>query len=205
MSCARSDSRRIDFYLDFLSPYSYLANYRLCQIGREQEAEIAYHAIDLAQAKIAVGNVGPSNRDMPVKLSYLRTDLARWARIYDIPFAFIPNYNSRQLNTGLYYPEARGREGEYVDAAFSVTWAVGGAPDSLHALTAVANQLRWNASEFLEFVDSSSGASRYQQATSDAIARHIFGVPTMCVNEEIWWGNDRLFLLEKFLQKETTT
>ena len=41
------------------------------------------------------------------------------------------------------------------------------------------------------------------EATSQAIARNVFGVPTMAVGDAMWWGNDRLFFLEKFLTEET--
>ena len=51
----------------------------------------------------------------------------------------------------------------------------------------------------LEFVHSAEAARRYEEANKSAQAHGVFGVPTMIVCEEMWWGNDRLFMLEEYL------
>lgn len=195
------DKLKIDFYFDFLSPFSYLANHRLNEISVELDAEVIYHSIDLGRAKVAIGNVGPSNRDLPIKLAYLSKDLQRWARLYGLPLKFVPNFNTRQLNTGMFYASREGRDAEYVRLAFHRTWGMGGAPDDEDVLQSIAAEMGWNAERFLGFVNSEEGATVFQDSTSEAIARHVFGVPTMMLGDEMWWGNDRLSFMETFLKK----
>lgn len=194
---------QVRFYFDFLSPYAYLARHKLVELSRRHGWLIDYRSIDLALAKKAIGNTGPANRDMPVKLQYLSKDLTRWAASYGIELRFPPNYYSRWLNTGLYYGPCRGRETDYVRTAFNHVWGLGQAPDAAQTLSAVAEQMGWDTSEFAAFTDGEAGSQAYEHATAEAIANHVFGVPTMTVGEEMWWGNDRLFLLEQFLTKET--
>lgn len=193
----------INFYFDFLSPYSYLARHRLVGLANQYGMSIRYHAIDLAQLKAAIGNIGPANRDLEVKLSHLKVDLQRWADLYGIPLVFPPNYQSRSLNCGLYFPAALGREAEYVSHAFHETWGKGRAPDSKQVFQELCTLMQWNFSEFMDFTESNSALYLFNRATQQAIEKNIFGVPTTIVNDQMWWGNDRLFFVEKYLQKET--
>nr|AAK97635.1 2-hydroxychromene-2-carboxylate isomerase [Pseudomonas fluorescens] len=189
----------VDFYFDFLSPFSYLANQRLSKLAQDHGLTIRYNAIDLARVKIAIGNVetfGPSNRDLEVKLDYLKVDLQRWAQLYGIPLVFPANYNSRRMNTGLYYSGAEVQAAAYVNVVFNAIWGEGIAPDleSLPAL--VSEKLGWDRSAFERFLSSNAATERYDEQTHFAIERKVFGVPTMFLGDEMWWGNDRLFMLE---------
>lgn len=157
---------------------------------------IRYNAIDLARVKIAIGNVGPSNRDLKVKLDYLKVDLQRWAQLYGIPLVFPANYNSRRMNIGFYYSGAEAQAAAYVNVVFNAVWGEGIAPDleSLPAL--VSEKLGWDRSAFEHFLSSNAATERYDEQTHAAIERKVFGVPTMFLGDEMWWGNDRLFMLE---------
>lgn len=195
---------QVRFYFDFLSPYAYLAQHRLKNLSASHGWQIDFRSIDLSHAKRAIGNVGPANRDMPVKLTYLAKDLSRWADLYGIPLTFPPNYNSSSLNVGLYYEPCKGCEAEYVGTAYGLVWGLGHAPDDPKTLASVAHHMNWDSDDFIEFTQSEPGLQAYRKSTEDAIVQHVFGVPTMAVGNEMWWGNDRLFLLEEHLTKETS-
>ena len=64
----------------------------------------------------------------------------------------------------------------------------------------VAGELGWPADDFIAFVRCDGSRERYQASTMRAHERGVFGVPTMIIGEEMWWGNDRLDFLEEFLQ-----
>lgn len=189
----------INFFFDFLSPFSYLASVKLAKLSDDTIHNICYHAIDLARAKKAIGNIGPTNRDMPVKLSYLKKDIDRWAELYDIPLKFIPNFNSEKLNIGMFYTADKDIQAEYVNLAFFLTWGKGNAPDSPLVFDEICKTLNWEIKEFTHFIESDIGIKAYQKSTENAIKKHVFGVPTMMIDENMWWGNDRIMFLEKFL------
>lgn len=196
-----SELRKLLFYFDFLSPFSYLARHELERISMRSGAniDIEYRAIDLMQAKKAIGNTGPGNRDLPIKLNHIKTDLQRWAGHYGIPLKFPPNFNSALLNKGLYFPACQGREAAYVKHAFDLVWGLGEAPDGPDTLAKTAAHMGWDLHEFRFFVHETWADAKYETSTQEAIHRQVFGVPTMVVGEEMWWGNDRLFFLEQFL------
>lgn len=189
----------IDFYFDFLSPFSYLANHRLSNLAREYNISIRYHAVDLAKLKRAIGNIGPSNRDLKVKLEYLKLDLQRWAEIYEIPLKFPSDFNSHRMNAGLYYSGAKAQVADYVGAVFKEVWGEGVSPDSEILPERISKKLGWSSENFLEFLNSEDSIKAYDDETEAAIDRKVFGVPTMCIEDEMWWGNDRLFMVQKVI------
>ncbi|WP_338617406.1 2-hydroxychromene-2-carboxylate isomerase [Pigmentiphaga sp. CHJ604] len=190
----------VDFYFDFMSPYAYLAHARLPELAKRHGARLAYHPIDLFRIKLAVGNTGPSNRDIPLKHRYLRSDLQRWATAYGIPFVPPSGYGSTRLNCGAFRAIDEGRARYYADSVWRHVWGSGGAMDDDGLLAAVAKEMSWPEDEFLAYVRSSEAGRRLEASNAAALERGVFGVPTMIADGAMWWGNDRLDFLERHLQ-----
>jgi 2-hydroxychromene-2-carboxylate isomerase len=190
----------IDFYFDFLSPYSYLAHCRLPALADEYGYGISYKPIDLKAAKLAAGNTGPATAQMPMKLRYAITDLTRWGKKYGVPFAFAkaPPVTTR-MNKGTFFAIERGQARDYVDKAWHATFGSGGDFNSDAVLSDVARRLGWSPEEFLAFLESDRAERLYEEGNKAAHARGVFGVPIMMVGDEMWWGNDRLDFLEEYL------
>lgn len=191
----------IDFYFDFLSPFAYLARHRLSEIAQEHGARIAWHPVDLSALKAAAGNTGPGNRDMPVKLAYFKQDLARWAALYGVPLSWVGNYASRRMNIGALFARQYGREADYVRAAYHSGWGEGARLDDEAVLRAVALAAGLDANGLIAWTVSAEGDAAYEAETREAIARGVFGVPTMRLDGDMWWGNDRLFMLADTLRQ----
>ena len=99
----------IDFYFDFISPFSYFAVQRLPAIAERFGRAVNYHVVDLAVLKVAAGNTAPPTRNMPIKLRYMKVDQARWARRYGVPVKSPAYYDSGLLNRGLFSRENASR------------------------------------------------------------------------------------------------
>ncbi len=109
----------IDFYFDMMSPFSYLAHTQLPELARKYGLSVNYLPMDIPQAKIAAGNYGPSNRDVPAKIKIMLADLKRWAAHYDVPFAFPKSLEVEPWNVGVLYANDKGQAEAYVDAAYA--------------------------------------------------------------------------------------
>ena len=70
-------SKVLDFYIDFTSPFTYLCNIKLPDLVAKYCYGLNYHPIDIPTAKLAAGNYGPSNRQVPAKIRALLQDLNR--------------------------------------------------------------------------------------------------------------------------------
>ena len=190
----------IEFFFDFLSPFAYLVHQQLPALAQRHGCELRYVPMDLPRAKRAAGNTGPSNREIPVKLRYLTADMNRWARRYGVPLVFPKSFASERMNKGTLFALDRGEAGAYVQAGFARVWGRGDDMSSNQVLRELAAEMRWPVDEFLSFIESPAAADRFEALNLEAHRRGVFGVPTMLVGDEMWWGNDRLHFLEEFLE-----
>jgi 2-hydroxychromene-2-carboxylate isomerase len=194
----------IDYYFDFVSPFSYLAWQRLPSLAERHARGLHAHVVDLAALKLLSGNTGPSNRAIPNKTRYFQFDKKRWAARYGVPIINPQSFDCSRVNRGFLFAQDEGRRRDYVDMGWRKIWGEGGDPTTDELLSDIARALRWSAKEFLTFVDSSTACEQYDAATRAAHARKVFGVPTMIVDDEMFWGNDRLDFMEEYLTASGT-
>lgn len=197
-------ARILQFYVDFISPFSYLALQRLPMLAERFGHEVDYKVIDLKEAKRLAGNTGPSTRDIPLKLAYAKIDQRRWARRYGVPITTPAHYDPVRLQRGFFFAQARGPVRDFLMLAFHKVWGEGSSMIDEAMLRSVANELGWNPDSFLRYTQSDDADSLVAAATRDAHARGVFGVPTMIIGGEMWWGNDRLDFVEDYLTKSAT-
>lgn len=192
--------RTIDFYFDFWSPYAYLASHRLAEIADKHGCAINYLPIDLTKAKLAAGNTGPANLQIPPKIRYLMVDLKRWADRYGLPFGSVPKgKNTRRINIGAMLAQDQGVARDYVREAYDAVWGQGGDPDDDELLSSLARTMDWNPEDFLSWIGSAEAGDRYEKLFASAVERGVFGVPIMAIGDQMWWGNDRLEFVEQYL------
>lgn len=209
----------IEFFFDFASPYAYLAHSQMPALAKKYNYELIYRPIDLIAAKKAVGNTGPATIQMPIKFRYIAKDLQRWADRYGIPFITqfdkmpppaageggkkpeLPKglIDSSRTHKGVFYAREQGKESEYVACVYQSTFGAGRMAGQPEVLEIVAQEMGWSLEDFLAYIDSDEANRIYEEANQDAQSRGVFGVPAMIVGEEMWWGNDRLGLLEEYL------
>lgn len=194
-------SNIIEFYFDFISPFSYLAHTQLPQLARKYGYQLNYNVMDIPTAKLAAGNYGPSNQKVKPKITALMQDLNRWADHYGVPFAFPSGMVGKRINTGTFYAIDHGQAEEYVSKGFHELWGVGGQDANDDAfLMRIADELGWDAMAYLDFVNSEEGSKRFEQSRIKAHSAGVFGAPIMILDEQIWWGNDRLMFVEEYLR-----
>jgi len=191
----------IDFYFDMMSPFSYLAHTQLPELARKYGLSVNYLPMDIPQAKIAAGNYGPSNRDVPAKIKIMLADLKRWAAHYDVPFAFPKSLEVEPWNVGVLYANDKGQAEAYVDAAYAKIWGEGCDPTDMTELSSVAEEMGWDAGAFIEYVQSNERRTRFRKACVEAHQNGVFGAPIMMLDDEAWWGNDRFAFIEEYLQQ----
>ena len=190
----------IDFFFDFMSPFSYLAHIKLPDLCREYNHSLVYHPMDIPRAKKAAGNYGPSNREVPAKIKVLMADLDRWASLYDVPMKFPQNLDVTLWNRGVSYANDKEQIEDYVNAAYARIWGQGCDPQDKTELQQTAVELDWSSDEFLQFVESSTAKKRFDGACEAAHQRGVFGAPIMMLDDQVWWGNDRLSFVESYLR-----
>jgi len=185
--------RTLRFYFDYLSPYAYLAWTQIHALGVEVEP----HPILFAALLDANGTRGPA--EVPARRRYIVRDVARIAHRFGVPIVAPPAHPFNPLLalrvTAL---ATREQQRPLIDALYRATWATGeGITDP-----AVVQRIASDAGLPGDAVDQAQQPAikaRIKANSDDAIARGMFGVPTMLVDDQMFWGCDSLPHLAYYL------
>jgi 2-hydroxychromene-2-carboxylate isomerase len=186
--------RTLRFYFDFISPYAYLAWTQVHALGVEVEP----HPILFAALLEANGTRGPA--EVPARRRYLIRDVARIAHRFGVPIVAPPAHPFNPLLalrvTALDMAAEQRRA--LVDALYRATWATGEGITSPEVVQRIASEVGLPADAVARAHEPDIKA-RIRAETDDAIARGMFGVPTMLVEDQMFWGCDSLPHLAYYL------
>ena len=191
----------IDFYFDFVSPYSYLAHTILPGIARSHGAAINYRPFTLLQLMQNVGN-RPTTIECRNKGAYVMADLQRWAKRYQVAFAPNPFWQTIDfplLARGALVAIDDGRGVDYVTSVFLAIWGEAADLSQPATLVAVLAQANIDGGRLLQRAATSEYAAKLEQNTVAAAERGVFGSPTMFIGTEMFFGNDRFDFMTQAL------
>ncbi len=193
----------IEFYFDFSSPYGYLAAQRIEEVVGEYEREILWKPF-LLGAVFKITGVKPA-LDIPMKGDYARLDLARSARLYDTPFVLPETFPFMSVAAcrATYWlnesdPEAAR---ELIEALYDTAFGEGQSIREPAEVAAVAEELGHDPDAVLAAVQEPRIKDLLRREVEAAIAKGVFGSPYIIVDDEPFWGFDRLDDVALWLEK----
>ncbi len=185
----------IDFYFDFISPYSYLAVRRLP--GFPTLADMRWIPVNLPHLIKASGNTPPTT--CRPKALYMMQDLKRWAAVLDAPFRLIlpGSFDARPALSLACMLEKEDRT-HFCTAAFDAIWS--GAVDPVHEADWLARIIAMQQlPDAWLSLDVDEGKARLEANTEAALKTGCFGVPTFILRgkgrPQLFWGVDRMDFL----------
>lgn len=190
----------VEFFFDFISPYAYLAWKRLPAICARHNAELRLKPVLFAGLLGHWGHLGPA--EIPPKREWLFKDVLRFAAKHQIEFS-LPKFHPFNPLTALRLalPEVSGAQQETVVAAiWEAGWGRGGDLGAPEELRGALDRAGLDGASLLEKTKEPAVKEALRKNTEEAIRRGVFGVPTMMVGEELFWGSDRLDDLSLFLE-----
>ena len=194
--------KTVEFFFDVGSPNSYLAYTQLPRIAAEAGAELLWRPMLLGGVFKATGNASPVT--VPAKARWMSADMARWARHWGVPFAFNPHFpiNTLALIRGAAGLQLRraGDLGRYLDAVFHAMWVE---PRNLGDAIVLAGTLAaagFDPEEVAALAADPEVKAKLVADTEEAVARGVFGAPTMFVGDEMHFGQDRLGFVREALR-----
>jgi 2-hydroxychromene-2-carboxylate isomerase len=175
-------------YFDFISPYAYLAWATLKRRGEPLMLRPILFAALLKHG----GQLGPA--EIPAKRRWLMKDSLRFARRHGLPFGFPASHPFRPL-TALRISQlevAGDDQPRVVEALFEHGWVHGGEMGDDDAIAEALNGAGLDGRALVGRASDPSVKASLVQATDAAIALGVFGVPTLEIAGELFWGADRL-------------
>ncbi|HQR29912.1 MAG TPA: 2-hydroxychromene-2-carboxylate isomerase [Anaeromyxobacteraceae bacterium] len=180
----------LEFFYDFVSPYSYLASTRVEAEVARVGGTVRFRPFLLGGVFNATGNRAPI--ETPAKGRHLATDLGRWARRLGVPFAWpakFPVLTVLPLRAA-FAAEKAGVLVPFTHAVYRAYWAEGKDISDGAVVAAVATAAGLDGAALV------AAAPGYKEAlkasTQEAVDRGSYGAPTFFVGDEMFVGNDRL-------------
>jgi 2-hydroxychromene-2-carboxylate isomerase len=194
-------SKTLEFYFDFGSPTTYLAHKRLQQLTAQYDLTVDYKPMLLGGIFKATGNQSPVA--IPAKGKYmLESDLPRFAKRYSVPLNFNPHFpiNTLNLMRAAIAAQRLGCFDAYADAVFDAVWVEGKNMGDPEVVAQVLTDKQLDASALLELSQDPEVKAQLISATEAAVERGAFGAPTLFMDGEMFFGQDRLDFVEEALQ-----
>lgn len=176
----------IDFYFDFVSPFSYIAVHRLDRLPHRP----TFKPVLFAGLLKHWGQKGPA--EIPAKRRWTYRWCHWWAAQLGIPFRFPAAHPFNPLHH-LRLALACDSRPDAVKRIFGSIWMSGENANDPERFAALCRELRVDEQSLSERKDE------LRKNTEDAAARGVFGVPSFVVDNEVFWGADALDFLDAFL------
>lgn len=192
---------RFEFLFELHSPYSYLAATQMAELERRVGLRALWTPVLLAGVFKATANRSPASNAL--KARYMFIDLHRWAERYQVPFqmpAWFPGNSlsaMRACTAAFTHSQALGRR--LTMACFKAAWVEGIDMSLPEALTEVANMAGLPGTELLRQARSDEIKDLLRANTDRAVALGTFGAPVFLVDDEFFFGNDRMDMVEEAL------
>jgi len=190
----------VKVFFNFRSPYCYLASKTMFSIFDDFTAEMIWRPL-----------AGWDGRSAPerakVKIPSTRQDVARWCRRLGVPFNPPPTTTDpTRAGVGSLLAEERGVLREYIVETMRREWSEGCDIGATEVMLEVADMVGLERDELAAAMDDPVRLTQLAANWEEAQGLGVIGVPTFVIDDQIFWGNDRLnfvreYLMEKRLRK----
>jgi len=192
----------IDFYFDFSSPYGYFAATKIEDLAAKHDRTVTWRPI-LLGAVFKLNGQQPLTT-IPLKGSYAAHDLARSARLFNVPFKLPTKFpvSTTAPARAFYWLGDRdpARAKKLARALYHAYFAEDRDISNPEVTGNVAAKLGVDKAELAQAMNDAAVKERLRIEVDAAIERGVFGSPYIVVDGEPFWGSDRLDQVERWLQ-----
>ena len=188
-------TRSIDFYFDFISPYSFLAYKKIKNL---KNIKTIYKPILLGGLHKLGGITAPAFNQR--KMKNMKNDCELIALKNNIEFKWNTKFpiNSLYLMRG-YLIIKDDLKKKYFDVCFEAYWKDNIDIENEKNVDSILEVVGQDKIKFIDGIKDTKTKEELKKVTSDAFKKDIFGAPTFVVNNKIFWGQDRLnFAIDEY-------
>ena len=195
-------SHRIDYFFSLQSPWAYIGHRLFVDLARRHDAAIVYRPVSLNEVFAETGGL-PLAKRHPARQAYRMVELQRWREKRGLAFHLQPKHWPFDANPAnratLAIVAANGDPADFIAAAFAAIWEREENLGDRATLARLIGEAGFDAEAILRAADSAAIGAAYDRNRFDAIALGVFGSPCYVLAGEVFWGQDRLELLDDAL------
>ncbi|BBK30255.1 2-hydroxychromene-2-carboxylate isomerase [Stella humosa] len=192
----------IDFYFDFSSPYGYAASARIDAIAARHGRDVRWRPILLGAVFKLTGSQPLTG--IPMKGDYSKRDFSRTARLMGLPFTLPPTFPFASVAQAraFYWIEAQdaSKARMFARGVYHLAFGEGRDVAGPEDLARIAAPLGYAPADLAQGMGEPAVKERLKTEVDSAIARGVFGSPFIFVDDEPFWGSDRLDQVDRWLE-----
>ena len=189
----------IDYYDSMSSPWTYLGHLRFVELARRYGLTVRHKPMDLLKVWSVSGGL-PLKQRAQQRQAYRHQELRRWSELLHLPCNLEPAHHPVADRRACYMVIAATQRGlDWIKLRHAILRAVWAEDRDIadHAtLVAIANEQGLDGKGLLAATEEAAVQSEYQSNTEEAMKIGVFGAPTYVFDGELFWGQDRLQMLE---------
>ena len=190
-------TKSIDFYFDFISPYSYLAYKKIKILKKNQNIIFKYKPILLGGLHNLQKITAPAF--IKPKLEHMINDCALIAKKNNFDFMWNNKFPINSLNIMRGCLLINNDNELYLEAMFNAYWKDNLDTSNEKILNTLLEKCKINSETFFEGIKNPKIKNELKTITQKAHEKGIFGAPTFLINNKVFWGQDRLeFALDEY-------
>ena len=190
--------KSIDFYFDFISPYSYLAHKKIKKLKQVNNINFNYRPVLVGGLHNLQGITAPAF--IKSKLKHMISDCDLIAKKDKSNFIWNSKFPINSLNIMRGYLFINNETKDlYLDVIFDAYWKDDLDTSNEKILETLLKKCEINTNEFFDGIKDPKIKDKLKDNTQEAHDNEIFGAPSFVVNNKIFWGQDRLeFALDEY-------
>ena len=191
-------TKSINFYFDFISPYSYLAHKKIKNIQEEKKINFNYKPVLVGGLHNLQNITAPAF--IKSKLKHMISDCDLIAKKDKFNFIWNSKFPINSLNIMRGYLFVNdGTKNLYLSVIFDAYWKDNLDTSNEKILKTLLEKCKINSNKFFDGIKDLKIKDELKFITQKAHDKGIFGAPTFVVNNKIFWGQDRLeFALDEY-------
>jgi 2-hydroxychromene-2-carboxylate isomerase len=197
----------IDYYVWLLSDWAYLGGVRFVQLAKRHALKINHIPMRMQDVYADSGGILLANRSWQ-RQAYRITELKRWRSRLGIPVNIEPKFFPSDVDLASCMVIAGQRRGlpitDFVNAVMRAIWAEDQNVAEPGVVIAIADRCGLEGRKLLDAADTDAVRSEYHGNTARALAAGVFGSPFYVFADELFWGQDRLDMLEEAIVRIAT-
>ncbi|MEX0582557.1 MAG: 2-hydroxychromene-2-carboxylate isomerase [Sneathiella sp.] len=199
---------QVEFHYDFGSPNCYFSHLVIPEIEKRTGVKFTYFPILLGGVFKMTNNKSPMEQfnGIPLKMDYMRLETKRFIEEHNMTkFRMNPNFpvNTVQIMRGTLAAEKEGCADQYIDTVFTAMWEDGKKMDDPTVVLDTLNEAGLDAKKIMERIQDQAIKDALINNTSSSVGRGCFGAPMFFVDNEMFFGKDRLEAVEREIVKQS--
>tara|TARA_B110000046_G_scaffold55218_1_gene61686 strand:+ start:3968 stop:4570 length:603 start_codon:yes stop_codon:yes gene_type:complete len=193
----------VDYFMSHGSPWSFLGHNQFIQIAKNYNVKVNMYPVNYGEIFPISGGLPVSKRP-PQRQNIRLQELQRWSKLLKINLNAEPTYfPSKSMLPSLIIIASQikktNKDFEIANKIMNALWVEDLDIDDEYVLKSILEKMGLNSEDILLCANGEECLNNMQEYTKLAIQKGVFGAPTYIIDDQIYWGQDRLDFVEMHL------